>query len=122
MVRNEAIANAQASILEDFQERVAYPNNICLPIEPEAAQLGVVVNADGRLQGEPQPLRSTGYAVFDDRAKALVKDFEFPKAATSQAYVVVVQTAYNSVNCQPLTSQTFDLISSHSILHGASPN
>jgi hypothetical protein len=122
MVRNEAIANAQASTLEDFQERVAYPNNICLPIEPEAAQLGVVVNADGRLQGEPQPLRSTGYAVFDDRAKALVKDFEFPKAATSQAYVVVVQTAYNSVNCQPLTSQTFDLISSHSILHGASPN
>ncbi|WP_204139892.1 hypothetical protein [Halomicronema sp. CCY15110] len=122
MVRNEAIANAQASTLEDFPERVAYPNNICLPIEPAAAQLGVVVNADGRLQGEPQQLRSTGYAVFDDRATALVKDFEFPKAATSQAYVVVVPTAYNSVNCQPLTSQTFDLITSNSILHRASPN
>ncbi|MEM9116340.1 MAG: hypothetical protein AAGD09_00490 [Cyanobacteria bacterium P01_F01_bin.56] len=116
MVRDEVIANAtfpEENILEDFPERVAYPNNICLPIEPAEARWGMVVSADGSIQGEPQPLRSTGYAVFDDRAKALVEDFEFPTTATPQAYVVVVQTAYNGVNCQPLTSQTFELTMSH---------
>ncbi|RZM78589.1 hypothetical protein DYY88_07200 [Leptolyngbya iicbica LK] len=122
LARDEAIASAEVAaenVLEDLADRVTYPDNICLPIEPEEARWGVMVNTDGHLQGEPQLLRSTGYAVFDDRAKALVEDFEFPTAATPQAYVVVVQTAYNGVNCQPLTSQAFDLSDSNSVFYAS---
>ncbi len=104
LVRDGAITNSEVKTLEDFPERVAYADNICLPIEPEEARFGVVVDADGNLMDEPQQLRSTGYNVFDDHAQALVEAFDFPVAETPQAYVVKVQAAYNGVNCQPLTS------------------
>jgi hypothetical protein len=122
LAQSGAIASSEVTLLENFQDRVAYPNNICLPIEPTEARLGVVVDAEGNLQGELQPLRSTGYAIFDDRAKALVDAFDFPPAEVTQAYVVVVQTDYNKVNCQPLTSSNFSLTPSDAPLATIAPN
>ena len=122
VVRDGAITSSEVTVLEDFQERVAYVNNICLPIEPEEARLGVVVDADGNLIDKPKQLRSTGYTVFDDRAQALVEAFDFPSTEAPQAYVVKVQTAYNGVNCQPLTSQTFELTVSNATVSAVSPH
>lgn len=94
---------------EGFEQAIEYPLEICLPIEPKDAQWGVVVNADGSLLTAPEPLRSTGYQHFDDRAQELVENFDFPAAETPQIYVVEVPVDYNSVNCQRLDSDEFEV-------------
>ncbi len=93
--------------LDAIDAEVDYPLAICLPIEPVDAQWGVVVNSDGTLAAEPQPLRSTGYQNFDDRAKELVEAIDFPETDALTPYVVAIPVAYNSVNCQPLDSDEF---------------
>lgn len=99
-----------ATPLDSFDKTVAYPLAICLPIEPQDAQWGVLVSAEGSLQGEPQPLRSTGYQNFDNRAKELVQTFNFPATETPQIYVIEVPVDYNSVNCQSPDSEEFSVL------------
>jgi hypothetical protein len=98
-----------AAVFEDVETKVEYPLAICLPIAPKDSQWGVVVNPDGRLNGDPHPLRSTGYQNFDDRAQALVKNMAFPETGAPQIYVVEIAVDYNPVNCQELDSDSFDV-------------
>ena len=98
-----------AANFEDFDQKVDYPLAICLPIEPKNTQWGVIVNADGSLNSEPELLRSAGYQNFDDRAKELVENFDFAETGESQLYVVEVPVDYNSVNCQSLDSDEFEV-------------
>lgn len=98
-----------AQEFETFDQSVAYPLEICLPLEPKDSRWGVVVQPDGTLSTEPTPLRSTGYQNFDDRAKQLVQEFKFPTTDEPQLYIVEVPVDYNSVNCQPLDSDSFEV-------------
>ncbi len=93
--------------LKNFQAKVNYPLNICLPIAPKTAVWGVVVNPDGTIRGDIQPLRSTGYSAFDTRSKALVEAFSFPTAESAQVYAVEVPVDYNSLLCQKLDADSF---------------
>ncbi len=86
--------------LEGFEQRVEYPLGICLPFEPKTVQWGVLVTPEGKITGEPTLLRSSGYAWFNERAKELVTQVEFPKRDTLTAYVVDVPTGYNRTNCK----------------------
>jgi hypothetical protein len=86
-------------LLEDFEPRVEYPPAICLPLDPKPSQWGVVVNGDGKIEGEPTMLRSTGYGSFNDRAEELLAEHTFPPADTEQAYVVTIKVDYNRTNC-----------------------
>jgi|GEM_PF-3527624 len=105
----DRITTAEANELEGFQAQVSYPDNICLPIEPAETRWGVVVDAEGTIQGEAKQLRSTGYGVFDDRAQAIVEGIDFPEAESPQAYVITIPTGYNRTNCQKLSSERFEL-------------
>lgn len=99
--------NLEAVEFEGFDQEVPYPLEICLPIEPVDARWGVVVNSDGTINGDPEPLRSTGYQNFDERSQELVENFAFPETETPQIYVVEVPIGYNPVNCQGLDSDEF---------------
>ena len=92
---------------EAFEGEVEYPLNICLPIPPKDSEWGVVVGPDGTLQGEVEPLRSTGYSNFDERSKELITSFDFPAAEATQLYIVKVPVDYNSLLCQALDSEEF---------------
>lgn len=112
-----------AEVLADFEPEVPYPLEICLPLAPKDAKFGVVVQPDGSLGMAPVPLRSTGYQNFDDRAKALVTNFEFPAAETTRLLVVEVPVDYNDVNCQPLDSASFEVpVPSTSASAGSAPS
>ncbi|NER80814.1 MAG: hypothetical protein F6K42_14835 [Leptolyngbya sp. SIO1D8] len=89
-----------AAELAAFAVQVDYDLGICLPIAPLDARWGVLVNPDGTLNGEPAPLRSTGYSSFDVRSKELVENYDFPETETPQAYGLDVSVDYNNVNCQ----------------------
>lgn len=96
-----------AEKFRNFEPKVEYPLNICLPIAPKSARWGVVVSPDGALQGEPKVLRSTGYSNFDARSKELVSGFAFPASEAAQAYVVEARVDYNSLLCQKIDSEQF---------------
>ncbi|MEM8603608.1 MAG: hypothetical protein AAGE59_11190 [Cyanobacteria bacterium P01_F01_bin.86] len=96
----------EVPVAEDFDAEVDYGFDLCLPVAPEEAWWGVLVNPDGTLQEEPEALRSTGYSTFDDRAKALVEAFDFPAGDSPQAYVVVVPVDYNDTNCKQPAAKT----------------
>ncbi|NEQ46407.1 MAG: hypothetical protein F6K00_23835 [Leptolyngbya sp. SIOISBB] len=98
-----------AEDFEDFEYEVPYPLEICLPLAPKDAKFGVVLQPDGKLSTEPVMVRSTGYQNFDDRARELVTDFQFPTADETHLLVVIVPVDYNSTNCQPLDSDSFDV-------------
>ncbi|MBE7380491.1 MAG: hypothetical protein F6J95_003645 [Leptolyngbya sp. SIO1E4] len=97
---SEAEALEETATLEGFDAEVEYALGICLPIAPQEAWWGVLVNPDGTVNGEPNLLRSTGYGGFDDRSQELVRAFDFPEVDTPQAYVIEVPVGYNSVNCE----------------------
>ena len=97
----------EAAEFAEFDGAVEYPLNICLPIPPKDAEWGVVVGPDGTLQGELEPLRSTGYSDFDERSKELITGFDFPEAETTQLYIVEVPVDYNPLLCQALDSEEF---------------
>ncbi|MGF1457941.1 MAG: hypothetical protein ACFBSG_02845 [Leptolyngbyaceae cyanobacterium] len=110
-----------AEEFEDFEPEVPYPVEICLPIEPKDAEWGVVVNPDGSLVNEPFQIRSTGYQNFDETAKELVSTFEFPEAESVKLYVIEVEVDYNSVNCQPTDSDSFEVSDSRTTAANADP-
>lgn len=93
--------NAQNVSAPDFQ--VPYDIGFCLPIAPTPIDLGVLVQADGSPVGEPELLRSSGYEIFNDRAKAMVPQFEFSAGEGDRAMVLTVPVDYN-----PLTNVNVD--------------
>lgn len=88
-----------ALTLDTFDQEAPYRLNVCLPIQPKTARWGIVVNPDGTVKGEPEPLQSTGYQIFDTRTKARVEAFDFPTSETAQAFVVEVPVDYNDLTC-----------------------
>jgi hypothetical protein len=103
LVSQEKISSptAQNVSAPDFQ--VPYDIGFCLPIAPTPIDLGVLVQADGSPIGEPELLRSSGYQMFNDRAKAMVPQFEFSAGESDRAMVLTVPVDYN-----PLTNVNID--------------
>lgn len=91
---------------EDFEVEVEYVHDLCLPVPPQKAWWGIVVEPDGTIRAEPESLRSTGYSIFDDRSKELVEEFDFPEADSTQVYVATVPVDYNDVNCKQPSAKT----------------
>ncbi|MEM9118276.1 MAG: hypothetical protein AAGD09_10390 [Cyanobacteria bacterium P01_F01_bin.56] len=104
-----AMDELAAADFEDFEDKVPYPLNICLPLAPKAAKFGVVVQPDGTLGTEPVFVRSTGYQNFDDRARELVTNFAYPTADNTRLLIVEVPVDYNGDNCQSLDSDAFEV-------------
>jgi hypothetical protein len=68
----------------------------CLASPPEQGILAVVLDADGAILKGPDVISSTGYAVLDDKAIAMVSDqnYSFPARQQAQAYSLRVRVAY----------------------------
>lgn len=74
--------------------------NVCLAEPPKVATLGVVVDETGEVVGDPDLLSGTGYAVLNDQAIELAKEYEFsPPDNTMEAYVFRVAVDYDAENC-----------------------
>lgn len=78
-----------------------YEANICLPGMPEAAQLLVLVDAEGNLdEDQYQPfLQRTGYRTFDNAAAEKIKQHDFPNADVPRAYLVEITVDYDEADC-----------------------
>lgn len=77
-----------------------HTSNICLDEPPGVAILGAVVDQTGEIEGDPDLLRGTGYALLNDKAIELVKEYEFPSSAdATAAYVFRVAVDYDPENC-----------------------
>lgn len=55
------------------------------------ALVGVLVNAEGKLMGEPQLFQSSGYPILNQAALEAVKQHEFAAAGTVKAYSVEIR-------------------------------
>ena len=60
------------------------------PLPATEVEVGVVVNADGGLEGEPVTLRSTGYDVLNEQVLVLAKEQAYPATGAIAAYEVKV--------------------------------
>ncbi|MEO1590831.1 MAG: hypothetical protein AAFU71_06025 [Cyanobacteria bacterium J06632_22] len=60
------------------------------PLPPSEVEVGVVVNPDGSLEGEPVTLRSTGYDVLNEQVLELVKAHAYPATGAVAAYEVKI--------------------------------
>lgn len=72
----------------------------CLDVPPAMGLMMAVLNVDGSFQRGPEIVSSTGYAVLDQQAKALVEsgEYGFPKRDEARAYSIEVKVLYPS-NC-----------------------
>lgn len=79
---------------------LSHTANICLAEPPKVATLGVVIDESGEIVGDPDLLSGTGYALLNDQAIELAKDYEFsPPGHTMKAYVFRVAVEYDAENC-----------------------
>ncbi len=82
----------------------ALPPEACAePIEAldqRAAWFGVVADADGKLKGDPQLLRSSGYAGLNQKAQEAIASYEFENATGGdRAYFVIVRFERDADAC-----------------------
>ena len=121
--QERSVADAQAAWLADLQtpERalqaldkplaISYPVTIeedegprqiyrCLAPQPEAGLMGVVVDTDGAIAGEPKLLRSSGYPFINDVALREIQNYgEFPDRNSQQVYTVPFEVDYDADAC-----------------------
>ncbi|MBX2865426.1 MAG: hypothetical protein KTR27_17890 [Leptolyngbyaceae cyanobacterium MAG.088] len=78
--------------------------NGCLNPLPKTGLIGVVVDEDSQIIGEPTLLRSSGYPLLNDMALGKMKDYaEFPNETTQKIYTVPVAVNYDAEACVSLT-------------------
>lgn len=103
LVSQGKLSTAMAANTSAPDFKVPYDLGICLPIAPTPVQFGVLVRGDGSPQGEPKLLRSSGYEVLDQRARAMVSQFDFALGEGDRALVLEIPVDYN-----PLTNKNLD--------------
>ncbi|MEG3850925.1 hypothetical protein QT971_28030, partial [Microcoleus sp. herbarium19] len=80
---------------------VAYPAAACSQKLEGVAVFGAVVNPQGLLKAEPQPIVPTGYSILDSAAKtAIINPNQiFPAASTHKLYQLAVAFKYDEKVC-----------------------
>jgi len=89
---------------------VVYPVAACSQKLEGVAVFGAVVNPQGLLKAEPQPIKMTGYGILDNAAKtAIINPAQtFQAASTHKLYQVAVAFKYDEKVCSgiPVTPST----------------
>lgn len=93
--------------LQEAETTVAYPRLAC-PLKPDAdeeirrASVGVVVDANNQIVGEPQILQSSGYSLFNQEALRTIQSYPFENSTgEQQVYLVGVNFEYSEEACPP---------------------
>mgnify|MGYP002654509695 CR=1 FL=1 len=82
-----------------------YPKLAC-PLKPERrdqvprAVVGVVINSDSKIVGDPKLLQSSGYALFNQEALQLAKSHAFKNdSGNNRVYLLAVNFKYSDEVC-----------------------
>ncbi|MEO0985546.1 MAG: hypothetical protein AAFY20_08360 [Cyanobacteria bacterium J06639_14] len=71
----------------------------CLEPEPHDGLIGAFIDAEGKLFGEPEILKSTGYLFLNWQAAQFIKEQEFTVVKGPAAYEFQVVVEYDSETC-----------------------
>ena len=111
-----AAANTYVALFERFKKaypdlemtgptpvNVAYPAAACSQKLEGVAVFGAVVNPQGLLKAEPQPIVPTGYSILDNAAKIAIinPNQTFSAASTHKLYQLAVAFKYDEKVCGP---------------------
>ena len=114
-----AAANTYVTLFERFKKaypdlemtgptpvNVAYPAAACSQKLEGVAVFGAVVNPQGLLKAEPQPIVPTGYSILDNAAKiAIINPNQiFSAASTHKLYQLAVAFKYDEKVCGDIPS------------------
>ncbi len=109
-----AAANTYVALFERFKKaypdlemtgptpvNVAYPAAACSQKLEGVAVFGAVVNPQGLLKAEPQPIVPTGYSILDNAAKTAIinPNQTFSAASTHKLYQLAVAFKYDEKVC-----------------------
>lgn len=79
-----------------------YPKLACPLKQSPRAVVGVVVDAENNIVGEPKVLQSSGYRLFNQEALKVVESYEFENSTgKEQAYLLGVKFEYSEEVCPP---------------------
>jgi hypothetical protein len=100
------LLTAETTLSMDSQIRV------CVENPPLDGIIGILVASDGQPLGDPQLLKSTGYATLNQAATNAVSSAAFETADSPTAYTFKIDVSYDADNCvqanqliQPSTAQ-----------------
>jgi TonB family protein len=86
------------------QEEVTldYPRQACPLKQSRRAVVGVVVDAENKIVGEPKVLQSSGYRLFNEEALKAAQSYEFKNSTgEEQTYLLGVKFEYSEDVCPP---------------------
>jgi outer membrane biosynthesis protein TonB len=79
-----------------------YPRLACPLKQSRHAVVGVAVDADNQLVGEPKILQSSGYRLFNEEALKTAESYDFENASgDKQLYLLKVNFEYSEETCPP---------------------
>lgn len=84
------------------QEKITsdYPKIACPLKQSRSSVVGVVVDADNKIVGEPKVLQSSGYRLFNEEALKAVKSYSFENSSgAQQPYLIRVEFKYSEDIC-----------------------
>lgn len=108
------VSNLEPLKVEDFTS-VSYPIEpaerenkqsfrVCLEQPPGAAEVGVLFDAQGEIISEPELIRSTGYAVVNNKLITAIKSAEdLPNDRQLKAFIFEVAVDYDADVCTSLS-------------------
>jgi hypothetical protein len=93
---------AEGEQLERKETVSEYPKVACPLKQTRGAVVGVVVDGENQLVGDPAVVQSSGYNLFNRQAIEVAKTFNFENATgNSQAYLLKVTFEYSEEVCPP---------------------
>jgi hypothetical protein len=78
---------------------IDYEQGICLTKDPQKGLIGAWVSPAGELLGEPEVIRSTGYAGINQQAIRYIETLDFSSVTSFTGYQFEVVVNYNPEGC-----------------------
>lgn len=96
------VANLAYPINESKQPN-RHSFKLCLDQPPHDAEVGILVDAQGKVARTPKIIRSTGYAALNNEILAAIAAYDnFPTERDSKAYTLIVKVEYSKDECVSL--------------------
>ena len=101
----------QLTELPPIKTPIENPVRVCLPQASTSAMIGILINPEGQIMGQPKLLKSTGYPVLNEWAaqslgQSLAENPELLQIDSYQALQFEVPITYNSESCVDPTQLT----------------
>lgn len=86
-------------VREPIELPIDHEQRICLAKEPQKGLIGAWVSPEGELLGEPEIIRSTGYAGLNQQAMERIRTLDFSAVDRFTGYQFEVIVNYDPENC-----------------------